>query len=87
MNIKSIIAFAASIALCSYSFAQVKPSVVKTSDYEFKTVKEIPVTSMKNQYRSGTCWCFSAISFLESEVIKAKNIKDEASYPDFSEIW
>ena len=87
MNIKSIIAFAASIALCSYSFAQVKPSVVKTSDYEFKTVKEIPVTSMKNQYRSGTCWCFSAISFLESEVIKAKNIKDEASYPDFSEMF
>lgn len=58
----------------------------KTSDYQFTTVKEIPVTSMKNQYRSGTCWCFSALSFLESEVIKAKNLKADA-YPDFSEMF
>ena len=87
MNIKSFIAIAASLALCSSSFAQVKPTAAKPSDYEFKTVKEIPVTSMKNQYRSGTCWCFSALSFLESEVIKAKGIKDEAQYPDFSEMF
>ena len=58
----------------------------KTSDYQFTTVKEIPVTSMKNQYRSGTCWCFSTLSFLESEVIKAKNLKADA-YPDFSEMF
>ena len=58
----------------------------KTSDYQFTTVKEIPVTSMKNQNRSGTCWCFSALSFLESEVIKAKNLKADA-YPDFSEMF
>ena len=63
------------------SHAQVKPA-----DYQFTTVKEIPVTSMKNQYRSGTCWCFSALSFLESEVIKAKNLKADA-YPDFSEMF
>ena len=63
------------------SQAQVKPA-----DYQFTTVKEIPVTSMKNQYRSGTCWCFSALSFLESEVIKAKNLKADA-YPDFSEMF
>ena len=59
---------------------------VKTDDYQFTTVKEIPVTPVKNQYRSGTCWCFSALSFLESEVIKAKNLKEEA-YPDFSEMF
>lgn len=87
MNIKSIFAIAASVAICSSSFAQVKPTAAKTSDYEFKTEKEIPVTSMKNQYRSGTCWCFSALSFLESEVIKAKKIKEEAEYPDFSEMF
>jgi len=59
----------------------------KTDSYQFTTVKENPVTSMKNQYRSGTCWCFSALSFLESEVIKAKGIKDESAYPDFSEMF
>ena len=41
-------------------------------DYQFTTVKENPVTSIKNQYRSGTCWCFSALSFIESEIIRTK---------------
>jgi len=69
------------------ALAQRGPAPVKTSDYEFTTVKELPVTPVKNQYRSGTCWCFSALSFLESEVIKAKGIKDSALYPDFSEMY
>ena len=41
-------------------------------EYEFTTIKENPVTSVKNQYRSGTCWCFSALSFIESEVLRTK---------------
>ena len=60
---------------------------VNPSDYQFTTVKENPITPVKNQYRSGTCWCFSALSFLESEAIKAKNIKDTTLYPDFSEMF
>ena len=35
-------------------------------------VKENPVTSIKNQYRSGTCWCYSALSFIESEILRTK---------------
>ena len=67
--------------------AQSRPaSPVKPSDYQFTTVKEIPITSIKNQASSGTCWCFSALSFLESEVIKAKNLKPDA-YPDLSEMF
>ena len=49
--------------------AQEKP---KAPEYEFTTIKENPVTSIKNQYRSGTCWCFSALSFVESEVLRMK---------------
>lgn len=56
-------------------------------DYEFTTVKANPVTSVKNQYRSGTCWCFSTLSFLESEIIRINGIKDEAAYPDLSEFF
>ena len=63
------------------------PGKPKGPQYEFTIVKENPVTSVKNQNRSGTCWCFSGISFLESEIIKAKNIKDEAKYPDLSEMF
>ena len=66
--------------------AQNAPAV-KPEDYQFTIVKENPITSIKNQNRSGTCWCFSALSFLESEAIKAKGIKDPALYPDFSEMF
>ena len=41
-------------------------------EYKFTTIKENPVTSIKNQYRSGTCWCFSALSFIESEILREK---------------
>ena len=48
-------------------------------EYEFKTIKENPVTSVKNQYRSGTCWCFSALSFVESEILRTKGIETDLS--------
>ena len=38
--------------------------------YQFTTVKDLPTTPVKNQYRSGTCWSFSGISFLESELLR-----------------
>ena len=37
----------------------------------FTTVKEHPITSVKNQNRSGTCWAYSTLSFFESEILKA----------------
>ncbi len=36
----------------------------------FNTVIENPITSVKNQNSSGTCWCYSTLAFLESEVLK-----------------
>lgn len=38
--------------------------------FVFTTIKESPITSIKNQNQSGTCWCFSALSFFESELIR-----------------
>jgi len=68
--------------------AQPRPAApISPKDYQFTVVKELPITPVKNQYRSGTCWCFSTLSFLESEIIKAKGIKDSALYPDFSEMF
>ncbi len=40
------------------------------SGYQFSVVKENPITSIKNQGSSGTCWCFSALGFIESELIR-----------------
>ena len=37
----------------------------------FTVVKENPITSVKNQSRSGTCWNYSTLSFFEAEILKA----------------
>ncbi len=36
----------------------------------FTTIIENPITSIKDQNSSGTCWCYSGLAFLESEVLK-----------------
>ena len=53
---------------------------------EFTTVKANPITSIKNQASSGTCWAFSTISFFESEAIRINKL-EEKDYPDFSEFF
>lgn len=37
----------------------------------FTDIISIPVTSVKNQSKSGTCWCFAGTSFYENEIRKA----------------
>jgi bleomycin hydrolase len=39
--------------------------------YAFTDVGVVPVTSVKNQASSGTCWSFSGLAFLESEILIA----------------
>ena len=72
MNIKFILSAAAAALISANASSQ-------TPEYEFTTVKENPVTSIKNQYRSGTCWCFSALSFIESEILRTKGIETDLS--------
>ncbi|MBO5626507.1 MAG: aminopeptidase, partial [Prevotella sp.] len=36
----------------------------------FTTLKENPITSVKNQYRSGTCWAYATLGYLESEILR-----------------
>lgn len=51
--------------------AQDKKDTKKKDVPVFTTVKENPITSIKDQNRSGTCWAYSTLSFLESEILKA----------------
>ena len=36
----------------------------------FKTLKENPITSVKNQNRSGTCWDYATLGYFESEILR-----------------
>lgn len=43
------------------------------SGYTFTILKQVPATPVKNQYRSGTCWSFSTVGFLEAELLRIKH--------------
>ncbi|MFA5325937.1 MAG: C1 family peptidase [Bacteroidales bacterium] len=65
---KSTLLLLLSLLLINLSvFAQEKN---KPNDFEFTVIKELPITQIQNQNRSSTCWCFSTLSFLESEIIR-----------------
>ena len=83
---KKFLVFLSLALVCSASFAQRRPTAA-LPDYQFTTVKANPITSVKNQNNSGTCWAFSAISFFESEAIRLGKITDTLKYPDFSEFF
>ena len=42
----------------------------RSNAYNFTVVKENPITSIKNQANSGTCWSFAGVGFLESELLR-----------------
>lgn len=53
--------------------------------YKFTDVKRLPTTSVKDQYASGTCWSFSGVSFIESEMTKLGTKLEDV--PDISEMY
>lgn len=58
------------VTLVITSFTLFAQEETKTPAYEFEIIKEVKTTPVKNQFRSGTCWSFSALSFLESEMLR-----------------
>ena len=40
-----------------------KPDEKEGEGFKFTTVKELPVTSVKDQNQAGTCWCYSSLAF------------------------
>lgn len=53
-----------------------------TTGFVFTTIKENKITSVKNQNRSSTCWSYSALGFIEAELLRLN--KGEH---DFSEMF
>ncbi|MBR1518384.1 MAG: aminopeptidase [Prevotella sp.] len=68
---KKILTFAFALLIASGAMAQDKAEKKNPNAPVFTTIKELPITSVKDQNRSGTCWNFSTLSFFEAEILKA----------------
>ena len=62
--------------------AKPKKQADQPEGIQFTVVKENPITSIKNQNRAGTCWCYSSLAFIESELLRM----GKGEY-DFSEMF
>lgn len=80
MNKQIIAALAAMVALGAA--ADDKIIVPDSTGFKFTDVKIVPHTSVKDQNKSGTCWSFSGLGFIEDDVLRrtGKNV-------DLSEMW
>lgn len=58
---KKLLTAAATMLVCATAMGQ---------GYEFTEVVTVPVTSVKNQASTGTCWCFATTSFIEAELLR-----------------
>ena len=62
-------------AMSAAAYGQSDSTQVKQDSVEgwqFTTVDSVAITPVKNQNRSSTCWAFSTLGFLESEVLRTK---------------
>ncbi len=81
MNKLSLILCAAALSSQVAVSAAAKDKAQDTA-FVFTDVKVNPTTSVKDQNKSGTCWSFSGLSFLEDELLK----KGKGEY-DLSEMY
>ena len=75
----------AALAACMTAYSQTDTTRLAndtTEGWQFTTVDSIAITPVKNQNRSSTCWCFSTLGFLESEVLRTKGKE-----VDFSQMY
>ncbi len=67
---KKIIALALLAVVATGAKGKKQPKVDPNKPV-FTIVKENPITSVKDQNRSGTCWAYSTLSYFESEILKS----------------
>ena len=81
---KKTLIIAAAAAMANVALAAEPEAAKKDSaeGFTFTTVDSVAITPVKNQKSAGTCWSYSGMGFLESEIIR----KSGKVY-DFSEMF
>ena len=59
----------------------VMPSLLFAQERAYQITDDVvvPHTSVKNQSRSGTCWCFAGIGMVEAEILRKYNVEVDLS--------
>lgn len=66
---KIILGFVA-MGLAFSSMADDKVVIPDSTGFKFKDKKIVKTTPVKDQFKSGTCWCYSTNTFFESEILR-----------------
>jgi bleomycin hydrolase len=75
--------FVVSFSLVAYAGDEVKKD--RKEAWEFEDVILLPTTPVEDQHRSGTCWSFSGLSFLQSEMMRLG--KPEVNLSEMYIVW
>lgn len=70
---KKIITLGVLAAMCApsvFASAKAEPENPDSTGFVFTDVKLIRTTPVKDQNKSGTCWCFASTSFFEDEILR-----------------
>ena len=59
----------------------IMPSLLFAQERAYQITDDVvaPHTSVKNQSRSGTCWCFAGIGMVEAEILRKYNVEVDLS--------
>jgi bleomycin hydrolase len=75
IKILCFVIWAFSFSACLYCNDTISSVHVKS----FNNKVKLKTANVKNQYRSNTCWAFASIAFIESELMREKNIDVDLS--------
>lgn len=68
---KTLVTLAAIVAgFVPVTNAETVEAKTDTTGFVFTDVKLVKTTPVKDQNKSGTCWCFSGLSFFEDEILR-----------------
>ena len=69
-SMNKILTLTAAVLFATSVSAADQKEAAKANKPVFTIVKENPITSIKDQHRSGTCWDYSTLSFFEAEILR-----------------